>query len=142
MQTERLVQPAINWLKDRPSLAKEQLENPIFALLRAKEEIDELIEAIHMGAPREEIRGELADVFNFVACAEWVLVNTYGFTEQELVDYSHYVYGIRNDYKYPEKGYQNGTPTREQLRTDANNFFLATVYYTIAEKGINPEYGG
>lgn len=139
MQTERLVEPAIKWLKDRPSLAKEQLENPIFALIRAKEEIDELIEAIHIGAPREEIRGELADVFNFVACAEWVLVNTYGFTEEELVDYSHYVYGVRNHAKYKEMGYQNGTPPKEQLRTDANMWFFAQAYLGSSWNQ-NPEY--
>lgn len=139
MRTEELVKPAIQWLESRPTLKKEQLSNPIFSLLRAKEEIDELIQAIHEGASREEIGSELVDVFNFIACAEWVLVREHEFTEEELIDEAAYKYR-RNELKYPSIGYQNGTPAKEQLRTDANIWAFWQAYLGIPELGINPEY--
>lgn len=126
MRTETLVQPAITWLKERPSLAHEQLENPVFSLLRAKEEIDELIEAI-VGGNREDIKQELADVFNFIACAEWIILKTYLLTEQELVDEGKAKY-LRNHTKYPAAGYQNGTPPKVQLKRDANNWAFASTF--------------
>jgi len=119
MHTERLLTPARDWMRERPTIAHEQLEDPIFSLRRAKDEIDELIEAIEIGAERGDIRGELTDVFNFLACAEYILFKQHSFTEDELVDYSHYVYGCRNSLKYPKENYQNGTPAKTQLREDA-----------------------
>ncbi len=140
MNTQELVTPALQWLAERPSLANEQLENPIFSLRRAIDEIEELIEAIEQGESRGVIKGELTDALNFIACAEFTLMNEHNFTEQELIDYSYYVYGIRNHAKYPAEGYQNGTPAKEQLTRDANNWMLATIYRGIAEQGMGGEY--
>lgn len=133
MHTEHLVQPAIDWLAERPTLAREQMENPIFSLRRAKEEIDELITEIVTGASRENVRQELADVFNFLACAEYILFKQHNFTEEEVVDEAKGKY-LRNHVKYPAIGYQNGVPPHVQLRTDANKWAHASTY-----EGAQPE---
>lgn len=124
MQTELLVQPAINWLTERPTLAREQLEDPIFSLERAKEEIDELITEIITGASRENIRQELADVFNFLACAEYILFKQHQFTEEEVVAEARGKY-LRNHIKYPAAGYQNGVPPHVQIKRDVNRWQAA-----------------
>lgn len=139
MQTEHLVAPAITWLKERPSLAKEQLENPIFSLQRAREEIDELIEAISQGMTREDIKGELTDVFNFIACAEYILFKQFAFTEAELVDQANFTYGTRNAIKYPAHNYQNGVPPKQSLKADVNRWELAKIYQGSGFN-LNPEY--
>jgi NTP pyrophosphatase (non-canonical NTP hydrolase) len=140
MQTEALVPPAHQWLKERPTLAKEQLgTSPVFDLLRAREEIDELLQAVKDGADRQDVMQELADVMNFIACAEDIICREYGITAEEIEQEAKWKY-TRNGYKYPKEGYQNGVPPKEQLKTDANNFMLATIYYAVAEYGLNPEY--
>jgi NTP pyrophosphatase (non-canonical NTP hydrolase) len=139
MQTETLVYPAIKWLQDRPSLAKEQLENPVFSLRRCKEEIDELVDAVTNGLPREEVIQELSDVFNFLACAEYILLKAYQITPEEVEEVARYKYSIRGDQKYPSDGYQNGTPPHEQLRADANTWFFLQTYFGTPEQGLGGE---
>ena len=133
MHTEHLVQPAIDWLAERPTLAREQMENPIFSLRRAKEEIDELITEIVTGASRENVRQELADVFNFLACAEYILFKQHNFTEEEVVDEARGKY-LRNYVKYPKNGYQGEVSAEDQLKKDANRWAFMSSF-----EGIKPE---
>jgi hypothetical protein len=151
MQTETLVYPAKTWLEERPALAKEQLHDPRFAMVRAVDELGEcLVEVdkipmlgtnITWEELRELIKDEWTDVLNFIACAEFALVQEFGFTEEELLERSNFKYGIRNHVKYPKDGYgeESTLPAEEQLRTDANMWYFAQAYLG-SPWNANPEY--
>lgn len=128
MHTEELMQTAIQWLQERPTLAREQLGNPLFSLKRAQDEIDELIEAIQQNPDPDNIKQELADVFNFLSCAEWIILQQFGLTSQEVADEAREKYLVRNHVKYPAEGYQNGVPAYVQLKRDANRWAFASTY--------------
>jgi len=146
MHTERLVQPAKEWMQERPTIAHEQLEDPAFSLRRAQDEITETlaeVAKVDTGISFEELRelilGEWTDVLNFIACVQFIFVQKYGFTEEEILARSQFTYGIRNHVKYPKENYQNGTPAKEQLQRDANDWFFAQAYLGSSWNR-NPEY--
>lgn len=148
MQIEKLAVPATNWLELRPKLKEQQLESPVFALQRAKDEIDEtLVEVakVDTGISLEELRelilGEWTDVLNFIACVQYVFVQQFGFTEEEILARSHFTYQIRNHVKYPEEGYgeKSNLPVEEQLQRDANMWFFAQAYLGSSWNQ-NPEF--
>lgn len=139
MRTEHLQAYALQWLKDRPRLAEEQLENPVFALKRMVDEVNELLEAIERGDVAD-ILDEWTDVANFFASAEAVIEEQYGITHEQVATHSRYKYLIRNTLKYPAKGYENGTPAKEQLRADTNQWYFWQAYLGCAEIGAGNEY--
>lgn len=137
MQTERLQEHALKWLKERPTLAKEQLSSPVFVLQRMVGEVSELLEAIEQG-DLDSILDEWTDVANFFASAEHIM-ESMGITAEMVDRHSHFKYSIRNSAKYRAEGYQNGTPAKEQLNHDANMWFFAQAYLGSSWNQ-NPEF--
>ena len=137
MQTEYLQAYALQWLKERPTLAREQLHSPHFLIQRLIDEANELLEAID-GDNQQDILDEYTDLANFFASLEYVMQGM-GITPEAVSDHSRFKYAVRNTVKYDSKGYQNGTPAKEQLRTDANMWFFAQAYLGSAWNQ-NPEY--
>lgn len=139
MRTEQFFTHSRKWLEDRPSLAKQQLENPLFSLRRAQDEIAELVDALEQGLSRDEIMGELTDVFNFLATAEYILFKQFGFTEDELVDRSRTIYQVSHAIKYDPRDFQNGEPPEVSIKRSVNNWELAKIYQGSGFN-LNPEY--
>ncbi len=126
MMTENLQQYALDWLQNRPTLAKEQLSSPHFLITRLIDEAKELLEAVDGGNP-EDILDEYTDLANFFASLEYVMQGM-GIEAEQVSNHSRFKYGIRNDIKYKKEGYQNGTPAKEQLNRDANMWYFAQAY--------------
>jgi hypothetical protein len=102
------------------------------------DEAGELLEAVDSGSS-QAILDEWTDLANFFASLEYVMEKL-GVTAEAVRDHSRYKYSIRNEAKYPAKGYQNGAPTKEQLRRDANQWAFWQAYLGIAEIGAGGEY--
>ncbi len=137
MMTENLQQYALDWLQNRPTLAKEQLSSPHFLITRLIDEAKELLEAVDGGNP-EDILDEYTDLANFFASLEYVMQGM-GIEAEQVSNHSRFKYEIRNDIKYKKEGYQNGTPAKEQLQRDANDWFFAQAYLGSSWNR-NPEY--
>lgn len=138
MQTEHLQAHALKWLKERPTLAREQLHSPHFLIAQLIDEAKELLEAVD-SENEEAILDEWTDLMNFVASLEFVMQGM-GITAEMVDRHSHFKYSIRNSHKYPKENYQNGTPAKEQLRQDANQWYFWQAYLGIAEIGAGGEY--
>jgi hypothetical protein len=126
MQTEILAGHAVQFVKERPTLHG-QLEDPLDVIDRLMGELQELRVEVVLGI-RQRILDELTDTDNYFATLQYVMYSAYFFTDEEIIDHSHFKYKIRNHLKYPPEGYQNGTPAHVQQKRDVNRWAQASTY--------------